>query len=102
VVAVVVTLSKGYDLEYVWRPVTPDAARDADYYLRAADGSGEPPGRWWGPGAEALGLKTGQVVERKPYDLLFGERRAPDGTQLGRRPASSGSAASMYKELLTA
>jgi len=40
-----------------------------------------------GPGAKALGLEPGQTVERKPYDLLFGERKAPDGTPLGRRPS---------------
>ena len=28
-----------------------------------------------GPGAQALGLAPGQTVKRKPYDLLFGERR---------------------------
>src|SRR6516162_3731617 len=40
------------------------------------------PGRWWGPGAKALGFEQGQVVEREPYDLLFGQRKAPDGARL--------------------
>jgi hypothetical protein len=52
-----------------------------------------PPGRWWGPGAKALGLEQGQLVERGPYDLLSGERKAPDGTQLGRPPGSGQNAA---------
>lgn len=46
-VAVVATLSKGYDLDYVWRQACEGAARDpAGYYIRAAEG-GVPPGRWW-------------------------------------------------------
>jgi hypothetical protein len=32
---------------------------------------------------QALGFEAGQLVEREPYDLLFGERKAPDGTPLG-------------------
>jgi hypothetical protein len=88
-VAVVATLSKGYDLDYIWRQAGTSAAKEgAGYYLQAAE-AGEPPGRWWGPGAEALGFQQGQVVERGPYDLLFGHRRAPDGTPLGRPPAGS-------------
>jgi hypothetical protein len=43
-------------------------------------------GRWWGSAAKALSLEPGQVVGREPYDLLFGERKAPDGTPLGRPP----------------
>jgi hypothetical protein len=30
------------------------------YYINAAQ-AGEAPGRWWGPGAQALGLSPGQV-----------------------------------------
>jgi hypothetical protein len=40
------------------------------YYINAAQ-AGEPPGRWWGPGAKALGLSQGQVVERKPYNAIY-------------------------------
>jgi hypothetical protein len=86
-VAVVATLSKGYDLDYIWKQVDRGPAKDAaSYYIQASETGGEPPGRWWGPGAQALGLEPGRTVERKPYDLLFGERKAPDGTQLGRPP----------------
>ncbi len=53
-------------------------AKDAaSYYIQASESGGEPPGRWWGPGAKALGFEPGQRVERQPYDLLFGERKAP-------------------------
>ncbi len=101
--AVVATLSKGYDLDYVWRQVGPAAGRSAaDYYIQASESGGEPPGRWWGPGAEALGFTQGQLVEREPYDLLFGERKAPDGTQLGRLPRGGQEAADLFQLLLAA
>ena len=101
--AVIATLTKGYDLEYIWRQVDRSAAKDtAGYYIQASESGGEPPGRWWGPGAKALGLEPGQVVERGPYDLLFGERKAPDGTALGRAPGSGRNAAGIYARLLAA
>src|ERR1035441_8629447 len=82
-VAVVATLSKGYDLEYIWKQVDRGPAKDAaSYYIQASESGGEPPGRWWGPGAKAVALEPGQQVDREPYDLLFGERQAPDGTHL--------------------
>ena len=102
-VAVVATLSKGYDLDYIWKHVDRGPAKDAaSYYIQASESGGEPPGRWWGPGAKALGFEHGQRIERKPYDLLFGERQAPDGTPLGRPPASGRKAAEVYEALLAA
>jgi hypothetical protein len=101
--AVVATLSKGYDLDYIWKNVDRGAAKDAaSYYIQASETGGEPPGRWWGPGAKALGFEPGQRVEREPYDLLFGERKAPDGTQLGRPPANGRKTADIYEQLLAA
>jgi conjugative relaxase-like TrwC/TraI family protein len=101
--AVIATLSKGYDLDYIWKQVDRGPAKDAaGYYIQAAESGGEPPGRWWGPGAQALGLEPGQVVEREPYDLLFGEHKAPDGTQLGKPPGSGRKAADIYTKLLEA
>jgi hypothetical protein len=102
-VAVVATLSKGYDLDYIWKQVDRGSARDAaSYYIQASEGGGEPPGRWWGPGARALGFEPGQRVERKPYDQLFGERQAPDGTPLGKPPDGGRKAAGLYARLLAA
>jgi hypothetical protein len=105
-VAVVATLSKGYDLDYAWRQVvSPGAAADregAGYYLRTAEAGGEPPGRWWGTGATALGLAPGSVVEREPYLRLFGQRQAPDGAQLTRPPSGGRQAADIYAGLLAA
>ena len=101
--AVVATLSKGYDLDYIWKQVDRGLAKDAaSYYIQASESGGEPPGRWWGPGARALGLEPGQMVEREPYDLLFGERMAPDGTKLGRPPGDGRKAADLYAQLLAA
>jgi hypothetical protein len=102
-VAVVATLSKGYDLEYIWKQVDRGPAKDAaGYYLQASETGGEPPGRWWGAGARALGLELGQVVERGAYELLFGQRKAPDGTQLSRPPGGGRKAAELYAALLAA
>src|SRR6266566_4420214 len=102
-VAVVATLSKGYDLEYIWKQVDRGPAKDAaSYYIQASESGGEPPGRWWGQGAKALGFEPGQRIDRKAYDLLFGERKAPDGTQLGRPPGNGRKAADIYAQLLAA
>ena len=101
--AVIATLSKGYDLDYIWKQVDQSLTRDAaGYYIQASEGGGEPPGRWWGPGAKALGLEPGQLVEREPYDLLFGERKDPGGAQLGRPPGDGRKAADIYAGLLAA
>jgi TrwC relaxase len=74
-VAVMATVAKGYDLDYAWRAVG-ETYRGAGYYLAAAE-AGEPPGSWWGSGAERLGFTEGQQVEREPYNQLFGERKGP-------------------------
>jgi conjugative relaxase-like TrwC/TraI family protein len=101
--AVVATLSKGYDLEYIWKQVDRGPVKDAaSYYIQASESGGEPPGRWWGPGAKALGLEHGQTVEREPYDLLFGQRKAPDGTPLSRPPDGGRKIADVYARLLAA
>ena len=96
-------MSKGYDLDYIWKHVDRGPVKDAaGYYIQASESGGEPPGRWWGPGARALGFGPGQTVERKPYDLLFGERKAPDGTPLGRAPGNGHKTADLYAALLAA
>ena len=87
----------------MWKQVDPSLALNpAAYYIEPSEKGREPPGRWWGPGAQALGFTPGQQVEREPYDLLFGERKAPDGTPLGRPPGGSRKAASVYAGLLAA
>jgi hypothetical protein len=94
------TVAKGYDLDYAWRAVG-EAYRGAGYYLAAAE-AGEPPGTWWGPGAERLGFAAGQQVEREPYNALFGQHKGPDGQKLGRAPANAHKAVEIYKGLVAA
>jgi hypothetical protein len=82
--AVVVTIAKGYDLSYIWK--TQDHAAEhaiGGYYMDAAQ-AGEPPGRWWGPGAHALGLAPGHTVERTPYDAVYWHTDPRTGAKLGR------------------
>ena len=83
--AVVVTVAKGYDLGYIWKTQGQASAErtTGGYYINAAQ-AGEPPGRWWGPGAQALGFTSGQVVERKPYDAVYQQRDPRTGARLGR------------------
>ena len=83
--AVVVTVAKGYDLGYVWKNQGQAGAGQTTggYYINAAQ-AGEPPGRWWGPGAAALGLAAGQVVERTPYTAVYQQRAPRTGEHLGR------------------
>jgi hypothetical protein len=82
---VVVTVAKGYDLGYIWKTQGQASAErtPGGYYINAAQ-SGEPPGRWWGPGAQALGFTSGQVVEREPYDAVYQQRDPRIGDKLGR------------------
>jgi len=84
-VAVVVTAASGYDLGYVWKNQTGQAAERSagGYYINAAQ-AGEPPGRWWGPGARALGFADGQVVERRPYEMVYRQLDPRTGAKLGR------------------
>jgi TrwC relaxase len=85
-VAVVVTVAKGYDLGYVRKnQAQKDGAGQTvgGYYINAAQ-TGEPPGRWWGPGAQALGFAAGQVVEREPYDAVYQQRDPVTRERLGR------------------
>ena len=84
--AVVVTVAKGYDLGYIWKTQGQASAERTvgGYYINAAQ-AGEPPGRWWGPGAQALGFAAGQVVERAPYDAVYQQVDPRTGAKLGRR-----------------
>ena len=84
--AVVVTVAKGYDLGYIWKSqnqAQTQTQHATGYYIDAAE-AGEPPGRWWGPGAQALGLTPGQVVERRAYDAVYQQLDPRTGVRLGR------------------
>ncbi len=83
--AVVVTVAKGYDLEYIWKNQGRSGAErsTSGYYINAAQ-AGEAPGRWWGLGAQALSLSPGQVVKRAPYKAVYQQRDPRTGDKLGR------------------
>ena len=84
--AVVVTAASGFDLGYVWKNQAESAEPERSaggYYINAAQ-AGEPPGRWWGTGAEALGFSEGQVVERGPYEMVYRQVDPRTGEKLGR------------------
>ena len=99
----VVTAASGYDLGYVWKnQAAKDGDKDAEreqakggYYIDAAQ-NGEPPGRWFGKGAEALGFAKGQEVEHEPYDKVYSQIHPETGEQLGRKPSGR----DKYDELL--
>jgi len=98
-----VSVAKGYDKDYPWRQVGAGAELHGGGYYLAAVEAGEPAGRWWGAGAQALGLQPGSVVGYKEHDLLFGQRRAPDGTKLRRAPGDGAARAhEAYERLLAA
>ena len=78
-----VTPRSGFDLEYYLGRAGEKTA--GGYYLNAAQ-EGEPPGRWFGQGAEALGFTDGQLVERDPYLAAYQQTDPDTGEKLGRAP----------------
>ena len=75
------------------RPATTSRPARAAENRRAAGGARAP-----GPLASSPARRS----SAKPYDLLFGERKAPDGTRLGRAPDGGRKAADLYAQLLAA
>src|SRR5215470_12267512 len=78
-----VTPRSGYDLEYYLNRAGEKTT--GGYYLNAAQ-QGEPPGRWFGRGAKALGFADGQLVERDPYLAVYQQTDPVTGEKLGRAP----------------
>jgi hypothetical protein len=83
----VVTPRSGFDLEYYLNR-TAGEKTGGGYYLNAAQ-QGEPDGRWFGMGAEALGLRDGQVVRREPYLAVYSMIDPQTGEQLPGRARGS-------------
>ena len=90
--AVVVTVAKGFDLGYVWKNQAQAGAERiiGGYYINAAQ-AGEPPGRWWGPGAQALGLTPARSSSASRTTRCTGSWTRGLGT------SSAGPAAAMPK-----
>src|SRR5579875_1870045 len=114
-VAVVVTAASGFDLDYVWgggggsvtkREREHDfkgqgGDRGGGYYFGAME-NGEAPGRWFGRGAEALGLAAGSIVDRKAYDDVYRQKHPQTGEQLGAKPRNYDKFLEIREELLRA
>lgn len=76
------TARSGYDLGYVWKGAGQAPEQSAGgYYINAAQ-AGEAPGRWFGRGAEKLGL-AGEVA-RDDYDAVYRQVSPASGERLGR------------------
>ncbi len=73
-VAVVLRITRGYSPEYLLKEV----ATGRENYYSGAVAAGEPPGRWWGAGAEQLGLRglvDAQTI-RGVYERFLDPRHA--------------------------
>src|SRR5438067_13439849 len=79
----VATPRSGFDLEY-YLSRTAGEQTAGGYYLNAAQ-QGEPDGRWFGAGAEALGMRDGQVARRQPYLAAYSMTDPRDGERAAGR-----------------
>jgi hypothetical protein len=97
----VVTPRSGFDLEYYLNRTAGEKTAGG-YYLNAAQ-QGEPDGRWFGKGAEALGLRDGQVVRKEPYQAAYTMTDPRTGERLpGRAPGGYAKFADILKRKLAA
>jgi hypothetical protein len=97
----VVTPRSGFDLEYYLNHAGGEKT-GGGYYLNAAQ-QGEPDGRWFGKGAEALGLRAGQVVRKEPYLAAYTMTDPRSGERLpGRAPGGYAKFADILKRKLDA
>jgi TrwC relaxase len=111
-VSVVVSIAKGADASYPWRQIGTSGGADhtgkpgVGYYLSPSLKGGEPPGRWVGEGAAELGFHDGEIVQREPFERLYGQfidPRDPTGqTRLGRAPQRFQPVEEIYTALLAA
>ena len=100
-VAVVATLTKGYDLDYIWKQVDRGAVKDAaSYYIQASESGVSRP---VAGGVRARGprLSARPGVDREPYDLLFGDVKLLMGPRW-TGPENGRKAADLYAQLLAA
>jgi hypothetical protein len=81
----VLTISTGYDPEYLTRAV---ATWRENYYLSAVAEHGEPPGIWTGAGCPELGLAVGSQLDPKVMDSCTG--RSPTRATRRGTPHSGG------------
>jgi len=83
----VVTPRSGFDLAYYLNRTAGERTAGG-YYMNAAQ-QGEAEGRWFGKGAEALGLADGAKVEKEPYLAVYQMVDPRTGDKLpGRAPGN--------------
>jgi hypothetical protein len=93
-----VTAKSGYDIRYPVRSMGCEGGeRSAGGYYASAAQAGEGPGRWFGRGAEALGLAEGQQIftdgEIAAYEAVHGQVHPVTGEKLGRAAVNAGKTA---------
>src|SRR5712691_3427945 len=90
----VVTATSGYDIRYPVRSMGREGERSIGGYYANAAQAGEGPGRWFGPGAEALGLAEGQQIfadsEIAAYEAVYSQVHPVTGEKLGRAARNAG------------
>ncbi len=97
----VATPRSGFDLEYYLNRTAGEKTAGG-YYLNAAQ-QGEPDGRWFGKGAEALGLWDGQVVRKEPHLAVYTMTDPRSGERLpGRAPGGYAKFADILRRKLEA
>ena len=87
----VVTATSGFDLGYPFKQMgagKPESQQTVGGYYLNASQQGEPPGRWAGQAAEALGLLPGQEVDQQVFNKVYSQVHPDTGEQLGRKPPS--------------
>jgi hypothetical protein len=98
--AVVATLTKGYDLDYIWKQVDQGPVKDAaGYYIQASE-DGESLPAFGGAPARRPSASSPASWSSGNRTICCSERKAPDGTQLGRPPGGGRKAADIYAGLL--
>ncbi len=79
--SVVVTVRSGFDLDYYLAQVGKQPERSPGAYYISASIRGEAPGRWFGPGSRALGLRG--EVEAEPFRQVYSLADPRTGQHLG-------------------
>ncbi len=92
-----VSIRSGYDPAYYFSRGGPEKT-SGGYYINAAQ-AGEAPGRWFGKGAEAMGLADGEIVRREPFDAVYRQIHPQTGVKLGRAPGAYASYHKLLAEL---
>ena len=81
--AVIAALSKGYDLDYIWKQVDRGPAKDAaSYYIQASE-NGESRQAGGGTGRRSVRLRVRPDGRAQAVRLAVRRARGPDGASVG-------------------